>query len=204
MPGIRARGIPGGRAKDAAHGGAVRVVGHGAFGGAVTGGGEHDRVPEASVEPGGAVSPEMLAGEDRRVVHVHGAPRRLRGAADDPDGAEAHQEAHQGARQDGDQEPGQDDPRPRRCSALECHGRPRSGRVANANPVIRSSLALPDGATLTFGPSKPSAKENVRAQLRVLVKRILRKHGYPPDRQARATELLLEQPEVRSELWAVA
>jgi hypothetical protein len=78
------------------------------------------------------------------------------------------------------------------------------GRVANANPVIRSCLALPDGATLTFGPSKPSAKENVRAQLRVLVKRILRKHGYPPDRQARATELLLEQPEVRSELWAVA
>ena len=44
----------------------------------------------------------------------------------------------------------------------------------------------------------------MRAQLRVLVKRILRKHGYPPDRQARATELLLAQPEVRSELWAVA
>ena len=26
-------------------------------------------------------------------------------------------------------------------------------------------------------------RENVRAQLRVLVKRILRKHGYPPDKQ---------------------
>ena len=47
-------------------------------------------------------------------------------------------------------------------------------------------------------------RENVRAQLRVLVKRILRKHGYPPDKQARATELVLEQAEVLSELWAVA
>ena len=49
-----------------------------------------------------------------------------------------------------------------------------------------------------------TVRENVRAQLRVLVKRILRKHGYPPDRQARATELMLEQAEVLSELWAVA
>jgi type I restriction enzyme R subunit len=49
-----------------------------------------------------------------------------------------------------------------------------------------------------------TVRENVRAQLRVLVKRILRKHGYPPDRQARATELVLEQAEVLSELWAVA
>ena len=75
VPGIRARGIPGGRAEDAAHGGAVRVVGHGALAGAVTGGGEHDRVPVASVEPAGTRSPELLAGEDRRVVHRGGAPR---------------------------------------------------------------------------------------------------------------------------------
>jgi len=47
-------------------------------------------------------------------------------------------------------------------------------------------------------------RENVRAQLRVLVKRILRKHGYPPDKQERATQLVLEQAEVLSELWAVA
>ncbi len=31
-------------------------------------------------------------------------------------------------------------------------------------------------------------RENVRAQLRVLVKRILRKHGYPPDKQEKATQ----------------
>jgi type I restriction enzyme R subunit len=44
----------------------------------------------------------------------------------------------------------------------------------------------------------------VRAQLRVLVKRILRRHGYPPDRQEKATQLLLEEAEILSEHWAVA
>jgi len=47
-------------------------------------------------------------------------------------------------------------------------------------------------------------RENVRAQLRVLVKRILRKHGYPPDKQERATETVLEQVALLSEEWAVA
>ncbi len=45
-------------------------------------------------------------------------------------------------------------------------------------------------------------RENVRAQLRVLVKRILRKYGYPPDKQERATQLVLEQAEVLSAGWA--
>jgi type I restriction enzyme R subunit len=36
-------------------------------------------------------------------------------------------------------------------------------------------------------------RENVRAQLRVLVKRILRKYGYPPDKQEKATQTVLEQ-----------
>ncbi len=47
-------------------------------------------------------------------------------------------------------------------------------------------------------------RENVRAQLRVLVKRILRKHGYPPDKQEKATQTVLEQAEVLSEIWARA
>jgi len=47
-------------------------------------------------------------------------------------------------------------------------------------------------------------RENVRAQLRVLVKRILRKHGYPPDRQEKATQTVLEQAEVLSAEWAAA
>ncbi|HWP30898.1 MAG TPA: type I restriction endonuclease subunit R [Fimbriimonadales bacterium] len=45
-------------------------------------------------------------------------------------------------------------------------------------------------------------RENVRAQLRVLIKRILRKYGYPPDKQEKATQTVLEQAEVLSEEWA--
>ena len=47
-------------------------------------------------------------------------------------------------------------------------------------------------------------RENVRAHLRVLVRRILRKHGYPPDKQEKATRTVLEQAEVLSEGWAAA
>lgn len=47
-------------------------------------------------------------------------------------------------------------------------------------------------------------RENVRAQLRVYVKRILRKYGYPPDKQERATQTVLEQAEVLSGNWAQA
>ena len=47
-------------------------------------------------------------------------------------------------------------------------------------------------------------RENVRAQLRVLVRRILRRHGYPPDKQEKATITVLEQAELLSEGWAAA
>ena len=46
-------------------------------------------------------------------------------------------------------------------------------------------------------------RENVRANLRRLVKRVLRKHGYPPDKQERATRTVLEQAEALSAAWAV-
>ena len=45
-------------------------------------------------------------------------------------------------------------------------------------------------------------RENVRAQLRVIVKRILRKYGYPPDKQEKATQLVLEQAALLSTDWA--
>jgi type I restriction enzyme R subunit len=45
-------------------------------------------------------------------------------------------------------------------------------------------------------------RENVRAQMRIQVKRILRKYGYPPDKQAKATETVLEQAAVLSQEWA--
>jgi type I restriction enzyme R subunit len=47
-----------------------------------------------------------------------------------------------------------------------------------------------------------TVRENVRAHLRVIVKRILRRYGYPPDKQAQATELVLEQAEVLCRDWA--
>ena len=39
-------------------------------------------------------------------------------------------------------------------------------------------------------------KENVRAKMKVAVKRLLRKYGYPPDMQALATETVLKQAEL--------
>jgi len=44
-------------------------------------------------------------------------------------------------------------------------------------------------------------RENARAQIRVLVKRILRKYGYPPDMQEKATQTVIEQAEVLCGAW---
>ncbi len=46
-------------------------------------------------------------------------------------------------------------------------------------------------------------KESVRAKIRLAVKRILRKHGYPPDKQAKATQTVLEQAEVLCKGWVI-
>ncbi|HVB64900.1 MAG TPA: type I restriction endonuclease subunit R, partial [Nitrolancea sp.] len=45
-------------------------------------------------------------------------------------------------------------------------------------------------------------RENVRAHLRVVVKRILRKYGYPPDKQEQATQTVLEQAALFADQWA--
>ena len=45
-----------------------------------------------------------------------------------------------------------------------------------------------------------AVKENVRAGMRNAVRRVLRKHGYPPDKQEKATQTVLEQ----TEEWANA
>lgn len=47
-----------------------------------------------------------------------------------------------------------------------------------------------------------TVRENARAQIRVIVKRILRKYGYPPDKQEKATQTVLEQAEVVCREWA--
>ena len=47
-------------------------------------------------------------------------------------------------------------------------------------------------------------RENVRADLRRLVRRTLARHGYPPDKQERATRTVLEQAEALSAEWVGA
>lgn len=46
-----------------------------------------------------------------------------------------------------------------------------------------------------------SFRETVRARLRLMVKRILRKYRYPPDAEKAAIELVLQQAETLSESW---
>ena len=38
-----------------------------------------------------------------------------------------------------------------------------------------------------------TVRENVQAKMRIAVKKILRKHGYPPDMETKATETVIEQ-----------
>jgi type I restriction enzyme R subunit len=57
--------------------------------------------------------------------------------------------------------------------------------------------AIRDNITIDW-----TVRENVRANLRVIIKRILRKHGYPPDKQEKATQTVLEQAEVLSRAWS--
>jgi type I restriction enzyme R subunit len=47
-----------------------------------------------------------------------------------------------------------------------------------------------------------TVRESVRARLRVMVKRVLRRHGYPPDKQEKATQTVLEQAELIAKDWA--
>jgi len=47
-----------------------------------------------------------------------------------------------------------------------------------------------------------TVKESVRAKVRVMVKRILRKYGYPPYKQEKATQTVLEQAELIAKDWA--
>ncbi len=47
-----------------------------------------------------------------------------------------------------------------------------------------------------------AVREGVRAKIKVMVKRILRRHGYPPDLQAAATQLVLAQAELLCADWA--
>ncbi len=45
-------------------------------------------------------------------------------------------------------------------------------------------------------------KENVRAKLRVIVRRVLREYSYPPDKQEQAVQTVLQQAEMLADIWA--
>jgi type I restriction enzyme R subunit len=45
-------------------------------------------------------------------------------------------------------------------------------------------------------------KENVRARLRTMIKALLKRYKYPPDQEAAAIELVLQQTELISEEWS--
>jgi type I restriction enzyme R subunit len=45
-------------------------------------------------------------------------------------------------------------------------------------------------------------RQSARARIRVVVKRILRRYGYPPDLQEAATRTVLEQAELLAAEWA--
>ena len=45
-------------------------------------------------------------------------------------------------------------------------------------------------------------RENVKAKMRTMVKRVLRKHNYPPDKTEKATLTVLEQAELLCRDWA--
>ena len=47
-------------------------------------------------------------------------------------------------------------------------------------------------------------REPARARMRVLVKRILRRYGYPPDLQDAAVQTVLQQAEVLSAAWSAS
>lgn len=46
-----------------------------------------------------------------------------------------------------------------------------------------------------------AVRETVRARLRLMIKRILRKYKYPPDQEQTAIDTVLEQAETLSESW---
>ncbi|MDL2294812.1 DUF3387 domain-containing protein [Ruminococcaceae bacterium OttesenSCG-928-D13] len=52
-------------------------------------------------------------------------------------------------------------------------------------------------ATIDF-----AVKETARARIMVIVRRILNKYGYPPDKQPAAIELVMKQAENLADVWA--
>lgn len=76
-----------------------------------------------------------------------------------------------------------------RCGSILIPGDPKKGNKSTPGIVMDRLIDW-------------TMKENVRAKLRTLVKRLLRKYGYPPDKQEKATETVLAQAELLCKDWA--
>ncbi|HZH67858.1 MAG TPA: DUF3387 domain-containing protein, partial [Chitinophagales bacterium] len=77
----------------------------------------------------------------------------------------------------------------------------KSAQEVLGNDVLRElavylSEVVRNNATIDW-----TIKESVRARLKVMVKRALRKFGYPPDLQKLATDTVLKQAELLAEYW---
>ena len=77
-------------------------------------------------------------------------------------------------------------------SAVKVLGDPTLRKIAlELTQMIRDSVKI-DWAQ----------RESVRAEIRLKVKKILRKYGYPPDKEKKATETVLQQAEIVAKNWA--
>lgn len=75
-------------------------------------------------------------------------------------------------------------------------------RIAKGEPVAKSDS---DSLTVTLKGSISvdwAGRDSVRARMRVMVKRILRKYGYPPDLQDAAVQKVLQHAEGFSADWS--
>ena len=69
--------------------------------------------------------------------------------------------------------------------------------IAHVNPGVALVRTVRANVAVDW-----TLRESARAHLRVMVKRVLRRYGYPPDKQEKAAQTVLEQAEVLSERWA--
>ena len=81
---------------------------------------------------------------------------------------------------------------------------PRHAKTIGVDPNLLLTRYAIERFLYRLSRSPHALRENVRAQLRVLVTRILRKHGYPPDKQEKATRTVLEQAALLSAEWATS
>ena len=82
--------------------------------------------------------------------------------------------------------------------ALCAHGDAKNVMEEKKLAELSTELVEQIRKSVTIGWTR---KESVRAHMRVKIKRLLRKHGYPPDKNEEATETVIEQAKVLCQSW---